>query len=200
MKWPEDSSGLSDGTTASAITNVGYGFLEFDQLLEAKVIFKKALRMWEAMDNSPAGKFKTLNQLTLLAETQKKWAEAESYITPVLEWKRKSTQNDIQIVLPTWTLGFYQLMQGKWHEAEETIGRELAWEREHHDPDDVRTLLCCFWYGECQRLLERHEVAAQYYAIVVAKKEILARHSNLYDDALERLDRCTLRAVDFLFD
>jgi hypothetical protein len=57
-----------------------------------------------------------------------------------------------------------RLQQGKAMEAEAYIEKVLLQMNRRPYPSSLSAAMSCFWYAECQIVLQKHKIAAEHYA------------------------------------
>ena len=159
---------------------------------DARVHGEEALHYWTTAD-PPWAKRIILFALTFsrLYHVPIKWHEIEELAHGLLNEAKAANENQETLLECAYDVALTRIHQSKPQECEIPIKELLILRRSTYGHDDPRVVRCSFWYGKCLYLLGRFATAAEYFPIVLQRKDLdVGVWSMNYKEAGDLLAMC----------
>ena len=140
---------------------------------DARVHGEEALQYWTTAD-PPWAKRIILFALTFsrLYHVPIKWHEVEKLAHGRLNEAKAANENQEALLECAYEVALTRIHQSKPQECEIPIKELLILRRSTYGHNDPRVVRCSFWYGKCLYLLGRFATAAEYFPIVLQRKDL----------------------------
>ena len=159
---------------------------------DARVHGEEALQYWTTAD-PPWAKRIILFALTFSRpyHVPIKWHEIEKLAHGRLNEAKAANENQETLLECAYEVALTRIHQSKPQECEIPIKELLILRRSTYGHDDPRVVRCSFWYGKCLYLLGRFATAAEYFPIVLQRKDLdVGVWSMIYKEAGDLLAMC----------
>jgi tetratricopeptide (TPR) repeat protein len=169
ITWRTVGLGKDHYETLRAVQQLGNAHLGLKQFVTALPYLIEAADGYMALEPRPAPTVAVLNQVANVAKLLNHWTMVEKYRLCILKCMEDTQQPTPMrsILHQRYIVGIARLHQGRAAEAEPDIAKALEVNRQE-DPSSLSTALSCYWYAESQTLLEKHDNAAENYAMFVS--------------------------------